>query len=100
MIETKLLLEELDSTLRKYNKIEYEKLLPPLPDNEIDNYFDELGVNDENVKALYQWKNGEKEDSYCRMMIFGGFVSFGLSVIDFSGKILVKFYVSLRFYGW
>jgi hypothetical protein len=75
MAEIKLLLDELDIILKKYNTVEYEKLQPPLSDKEIDSYFEELGINDENLKALYQWKNGEKEDSYCQMMMYGGLQS-------------------------
>lgn len=75
MTDTRLLLKELDATLRNYNHIEYQKLQPPLPDEEIDNYFDKFGVIDKGLKALYQWKNGEKEDSYCQMMMYGGMQS-------------------------
>lgn len=75
MTETKLLLAELDTVLRKYNMVEYLKLQPPLPDEEIDKYFEELGINDEELKALYQWKNGEQADSYCELMIKGGLQS-------------------------
>ena len=54
----KLLLEKFDVTLRKYNLDNYKKLQPPLPENEIDNYLNELGVKDENFKLLFCWKNG------------------------------------------
>jgi hypothetical protein len=74
----KLLLEELDTALRKYNMPGYEKLQPPLPDKEIDEYLRELDINDDNLKALFQWKNGEKEDSYCQMMEYGGLQSLEL----------------------
>jgi hypothetical protein len=75
MSEVKTLLDELDSILKKYNEFEYEKLQPPLSNEEIDFYFEELGINDENLKTLYQWKNGAKERSQCQMMIFGGLQS-------------------------
>ncbi|OIQ97454.1 hypothetical protein GALL_204640 [mine drainage metagenome] len=71
----KSLLQELDTTLRNYNIVEYNKLQPPLPDKEIDKSLKDLGIIDENVKALFQWKNGEKEDSYCQMMECGGLLS-------------------------
>ena len=74
----KSLLEELDATLKKYNMQEYEKLQSPLPTKEIDEYLKEIGINDEKVKALFQWKNGEKEDSYCQMMEYGGLQSLEL----------------------
>ncbi|MDE3145179.1 MAG: hypothetical protein KGL19_13560 [Bacteroidota bacterium] len=71
----KLLLQELDTTLRTYNIVEYHKLQPPLPDKEIEKKLNDLGIIDENVKALFQWKNGEKEDSYCQIMECGGLLS-------------------------
>ena len=67
----KTLLKELDATLRKYNIHEYEKLQPSLSDIEIDEYLEEIGIADENIKSLFQWKNGEREDSYCQMMEYG-----------------------------
>ena len=54
----KLLLEKFDVTLRKYNLDNYKKLQPPLPENEIDNYLNELGVKNENFKLLFRWTNG------------------------------------------
>ncbi|MBG9377712.1 hypothetical protein I5907_15830 [Panacibacter sp. DH6] len=71
----KSLLEELDGTLKNYNMQDYEKLQSPLPDKEIDEYLRELKINDENLKALFRWKNGEKENSYCQMMEYGGLQS-------------------------
>jgi len=75
MTETKLLLAELDTVLRKYNIVEYTKLQPPLPDEEIDKYFEEFGIEDEDLKALYQWKDGEQADSYSKLMKNGGIQS-------------------------
>src|SRR5688572_9636508 len=75
MTETKLLLAELDTVLRKYNIVEYMKLQPPLPDEAIDKYFEEFGIEDEDLKALYQWKNGERADSYSKLMVYGGIQS-------------------------
>ncbi len=75
MTETKLLLKELDSVLRKYNMSEYLKLQPPLSDEEIDKYFEEFGIADEDLKALFQWKNGEQVESYCQLMDNGGIQS-------------------------
>ncbi len=71
----KTLISKLDTVLRKYNLSEYEKLQLPLTDKEIDKSLQELGINDENIKALFQWKNGEKEDSYCQMTERGGLMS-------------------------
>lgn len=75
MVTFESLLQEFEETLRKYNPLEYEKLQPPLRDKEIEESLVELGISDENIKGLFQWKNGEKEDSYCQMMIFGGLQS-------------------------
>ena len=71
----KSLLDELDTVLKQYNMPEYKKLQPPLPDSNIDKFLQEIGIHDENIKALFQWKNGEKEDSYCQMMVYGGLQS-------------------------
>ena len=71
----KSLLVELDAVLKQYNTPEYKKLQPPLPDSDIDKFLQEIGIHDENIKALFQWKNGEKEDSYCQMMNYGGMQS-------------------------
>lgn len=75
MATIKSLLQEFGDTLRRYNPFEYEKLQPPLTDKEIDKSLIEIGISDENIKALFQWKNGEKEDSYCQMLSFGGLQS-------------------------
>lgn len=75
MTETKLLLAELDAVLQQYNMTEYLKLQPPLPDEEIDKYFEDFGIVDEDLKALYQWKNGEYVDSYSKLMDNGGIQS-------------------------
>lgn len=69
------LLEELDKTLRQYNLIEYNKLQLPLSTQKIDKYLETLEVSDVNLKALYQWKNGEEEESNCQMTDVGGFQS-------------------------
>lgn len=71
----KTLISELDSILIKYNPLEYKKLQPPLPEEQMHKYFDELNITDKNLKALFHWKNGEKEDSYCQMTSDGGLQS-------------------------
>jgi hypothetical protein len=72
----KMLLDKLDAALREYNPIAYENLRPPFPDAVIDKNLGELGISDENVKALFQWKGGMKYENGCRMMLFGGLLTF------------------------
>jgi hypothetical protein len=63
MNSLKTLLNKLDSTLQKYNSVNYKKLQAPLPEKEIDQYLKRLGVDDQNFKLLYSWKNGvDNED--------------------------------------
>jgi len=73
----KSLLQELDATLRQYNMPAYENLLPPLPDTEIDKNLQELGIDDEDLKALFQWKSGMGDENGPLMMNFGGLITFG-----------------------
>jgi hypothetical protein len=72
----KSLLQELDATLRQFNMPAYENLLPPLPDEEIDRNLKELGIEDEDVKALFQWKSGMRDEDGPLMMEFGGLITF------------------------
>lgn len=59
----KSLLAKFDSTLQKYNPVNYKKLQDPLTEKEIDQYLKRLGVDDQNFKLLYSWKNGvDNED--------------------------------------
>ncbi len=51
-------IEKFDSTLRKFNFVNYRKLQNPLPEREIDNYLKTLEVVDENLKLFFLWKNG------------------------------------------
>src|ERR1051326_1362091 len=54
----KTLLKEFDLCLQKYNPIAYRTLPPPLPDDKIDFYLNELGISDEDFRLLYKWKDG------------------------------------------
>jgi hypothetical protein len=52
------LIAQLDATLRKHNLNNYAKLQAPLPEDEIAAYFERLGIDDADLRALYGWKNG------------------------------------------
>jgi len=70
------LLQKFDATLLRHNMAAYENLLPPLSDQEIDKGLKEIGIDDENVKALFQWKSGMENNRLCQMMDYGGLLSF------------------------
>jgi len=70
------LLDDLDHTLREYNMAAYENLLPPLPDAEIDENLMQLGIEDENVKSLFQWKGGVRDENGYFMMKYGVLLTF------------------------
>ncbi len=71
----KALISELDSVLKTYNPVEYKKLQPPLPDDCVNKYLNEINITDQCFKALFQWKNGEEDSSYCQMTSDGGLQS-------------------------
>ncbi|MFL9483976.1 hypothetical protein ACI6Q2_14450 [Chitinophagaceae bacterium LWZ2-11] len=75
MEDFKHLLNELDEVLQKYNPDEYGKLQAPLPDDIINSKLQKAGINDDNVKAWFQWKNGEQEDTYAQIMECSGVLS-------------------------
>jgi hypothetical protein len=58
MSDFKDLLIKFDSTLRKYNPKNYERLQPPLSGQEIIHFLDQLQLTDPDVKELFKWKNG------------------------------------------
>jgi len=72
----KLLLQELGDTLRQYNPAAYENLMPPFTNEEIDTNLKKIGIEDENVKKMFQWKSGIKNEHNYRMMQFGGLLTF------------------------
>ena len=86
MVTFTSLLQELDGTLRHYNMAAYENLLPPLPDTEIDKNLKELGIYDADLKALFQWKSGMRDEHGPLMMQHGGLITFDSikSSIDFN----------------
>lgn len=71
----KKLIEKLDIVLRNKIPAEYTKLKPPLANQEIEEWMEILEVKDDNFKAMYQWKNGEEEDSFCQMTERGSLIS-------------------------
>lgn len=72
----KKLLIEFDEVLRHYNLPNYSKLKPPLPINDIDAYFAELNIRNEELHMLYEWKNGVSlSKGSCEILKFGCFIS-------------------------
>ncbi|OQP54575.1 hypothetical protein A4H97_21640 [Niastella yeongjuensis] len=73
------LLESFDTSLRKFNLTNYERLYAPLSDGEINDYLEQLNINDEDFKLLYKWKNGYDPDQnpqvLCQLFDFGTLVS-------------------------
>ncbi len=74
------LLQKFDYTLQKCNPVNYTRLQPPLPEEEIDKYLNNFGLtNDENLKSLFSWKNGfdfsDGEDSSFQIFYFGAMMS-------------------------
>ena len=70
------LILEFDATLQQYNMATYQNLLPPLSDEEMDKNLKELGINDENVKSLFQWKSGMRDSKLSQMMDYGSLLKF------------------------
>jgi hypothetical protein len=62
MKETLQLISSLDNILKEKNLRNYEKLLPPLQDREVNELLTELNVKDDDFRTLYQWKNGFDPD--------------------------------------
>ncbi len=58
MRELNKLIKEFEATLKKYNLLNYEKLYNPLPEENLNNYLNQLGINDTRFKELFQWRNG------------------------------------------
>ncbi len=52
------LIKDFDDTLRKYNRQNYLKLQPSLPNDKIELYLKEIKVVNEDFRALVRWKNG------------------------------------------
>jgi len=72
----KSLLEELDATLRQYNMAAYENLLPPFRDIIINKEMEEIGIDDENVRALFRWKGGMQHENGPLIMNHGSLITF------------------------
>lgn len=66
------LLIEFDNILKQYNPVEYKKLLDPLSPNEVEIRLVQLGIEDIDFRSFYNWKNGERKDTFCEMMEYGG----------------------------
>lgn len=45
---------------------------PPLSSDEVKEKLYGLGIRDDDFIAFYNWKNGQREDSYCEMIEYGG----------------------------
>lgn len=80
MKKTEALIIKLDQTLQKYNKPNYNLLLPPLDESELNKYFNNLEVTNEDFISLYKWKNGFNPDQYeenkiCQIMNFDVFIT-------------------------
>jgi hypothetical protein len=71
------LLKDFDEILKAYNFKNYEKLNQP--SHQIDLYLEKLGIDDSDLKLLYQWKNGNDLDDiskmHCQIFDFGSFLS-------------------------
>lgn len=63
------LLAEFDKTLKQFSPNMYSRLQPPLPNSDIQRLLKSVGIEDEDVYSLYQWKNGVSNESE-RSMIF------------------------------
>lgn len=61
MRDIRFLLSELDRILLEKNPVNYHRLLPPLPEDQIDSLLKKIDITDDNFKALYEWKNGSDE---------------------------------------
>lgn len=73
------LLETFDASLRKFNLTNYERLYAPLSDVEINDYLEQLNINNENFKLLFTWKNGydpnQKTKVLCQVVDYGTLLS-------------------------
>ena len=58
MKDLPILLKELDAVLKQYNPINYSKLLPPLPKKEMDAFLEKLGIDDDDIRDIFECKNG------------------------------------------
>lgn len=70
------LLNQFNDVLRKQNPIEYNKLLPPTSNFEIEKNLEELNIIDKNLTELYEWKGGRKKNSDCQICECGSLLSF------------------------
>ena len=68
-----------DNTLRESNLKNYQLLYSPLNEEQIDFYFNKLGIEDNDLKALYMWKNGFNPDDnigvFCQIFEYYSFLS-------------------------
>jgi hypothetical protein len=53
-----VLLARLDSVLKKFNPVNYERLYPPLPPERLSAVFGQLECDDEDMRTLFSWKGG------------------------------------------
>lgn len=74
-----LILNKLDSTLQRYNLVNYEKLESSLPTNETEFYLNKLNITDSDFRSLYYWKNGynvnKNVNNICSVLEYGTFMS-------------------------
>jgi hypothetical protein len=79
MSELQELIIQFDSTLKKYNFINYKKLYDPLSSELLSIELNKLNIDDLNFKIMYQWKNGYDPDSNfgesCDIFDFGTLLS-------------------------
>lgn len=61
---TEGIISRFDSTLRKFNKVNYDLLLPPLEDSTLSEKVLQLDVTDSDLHFLYKWKNGYDPSKY------------------------------------
>lgn len=52
------LLIKFEETLKRYNPRNYEKLQPPLPEQQLNYHLDKLHLNYPEMKLLFGWRNG------------------------------------------
>jgi hypothetical protein len=75
----KLLLAQFDNTLKQFNLSNYEKLYSPLSNKEVVYQLQQLGVNNENLTSLFNWKNGydpaKDAENLCQIFDIGTLLS-------------------------
>jgi len=70
------LLVELDAVIRQYNPEAYRNLLPPLPAEIVEKELGNIGIYDKNVRLLFHWKSGMKDEGGPLFMEHGGLITF------------------------